>query len=68
MIDNPAQKNAGLYQLLELDPDPARDGAWELLAFHSGVLAVHAALLPDGKVLSGPAETPLERHAPAKSR
>ena len=51
MIDNPAQKNAGLYQLLELDPDPARDGAWELLAFHSGVLAVHAALLPDGKVL-----------------
>jgi hypothetical protein len=51
MIDNPAQKNAGLYELLELDPDPARDGAWELLAFHSGVLAVHAGLLPDGKVL-----------------
>ena len=47
----PAQKNAGLYEVLPLDPDPARDGAWELLPFHSGVLAVHAALLPDGKVL-----------------
>jgi hypothetical protein len=51
MIDNPPQQNAGLYEVLELDPDPARDGAWELLPFHSGVLAVHAALLPDGKVL-----------------
>lgn len=51
MIDNPPGQNAGLYQLLELDPDPSRDGAWELLPFHSGVLAVHAALLPDGEVL-----------------
>ena len=34
-----------------MDIDPARDGQWELLKFHSGVLAVHAATLPNGKVL-----------------
>jgi hypothetical protein len=34
-----------------LDQNPQRDGKWELLSFHSGVLAVHAALLPKGKVL-----------------
>ena len=51
MIDNPPGQNAGLYEVLDLDPDPARDGAWELLPFHSGVLAVHTALLPSGKVL-----------------
>jgi galactose oxidase-like protein len=51
MIDNPPQQNAGLYQLLDLEHDPATYGSWEELAFHSGVLAVHAALLPNGKVL-----------------
>jgi hypothetical protein len=51
MVDNPPQQNAGLYQLLELSHDPAREGAWEVLSFHSGVLAVHAALLPKGRVL-----------------
>jgi hypothetical protein len=51
MIDNPPQQNAGLYQLLELSHDPASEGSWEVLSFHSGVLAVHAALLPKGKVL-----------------
>ncbi len=51
MIDNPPGQNAGYYRVLPLDEDPARDGAWELLSFHSGVLAVHAALLPTGKVL-----------------
>src|SRR5215212_4346924 len=51
MIDSPPGLNAGLYEVLPLDPDPARDGAWELLPFLSGVLAVHTALLPHGKVL-----------------
>ena len=51
MIDNPPQENAGLYELVDLEQDPATYGSWEELAFHSGVLAVHAALLPNGKVL-----------------
>jgi len=50
-IDDPPEQNAGIYELVDLDPDPARDGQWELLPFHSGVLAVHAGLLPTGKVL-----------------
>jgi hypothetical protein len=51
MVDNPPGQNAGYFRSLPLDVDPARDGRWELLAFHSGVLAVHAATLPNGKVL-----------------
>jgi hypothetical protein len=51
MIDNPAGQNGGWYRVLPLDQNPQRDGRWELLSFHSGVLAVHAALLPKGKVL-----------------
>ena len=31
--------------------DPADVGAWQVLPFHSEVLAVHAALLPTGDVL-----------------
>jgi Domain of unknown function (DUF1929)/Concanavalin A-like lectin/glucanases superfamily len=31
--------------------DPAAEGSWEVLPFDSEVLAVHAALLPNGKVL-----------------
>ncbi len=50
-IDNPPQQNAGLYEVFDLDPDPAREGRWDVLPFKSGVLAVHAALLPKGKVL-----------------
>ncbi|MDF0676493.1 MAG: DUF1929 domain-containing protein [Nitrospira sp.] len=50
-IDNPPQQNAGLYEVFDLDSDPAREGRWEVLPFKSGVLAVHAALLPMGKVL-----------------
>lgn len=50
-IDNPPQQNAGLYEVLDLDHDPAREGRWDVLPFKSGVLAVHAALLPTGKVL-----------------
>src|ERR1700737_2329105 len=37
--------------MLPLDVNPQRDGQWELLGFHSGVVAVHAALMPTGKVL-----------------
>jgi hypothetical protein len=51
MVDNPPGLNAGYYRILPLDTDPKRDGQWDLLPFHSGVLAVHAALLPQGKVL-----------------
>ena len=51
LVDNPPQQNAGLYRVLPLDEIPQRDGKWELLPFHSGVLAVHAALLPLGKVI-----------------
>lgn len=51
MIDNPPGQNAGYYRVLPLDTNPGRDGEWELLKFNSGVLAVHAALLPQGKVL-----------------
>jgi hypothetical protein len=51
MVDNPPAQNAGYYRALPLDSDPVRDGQWQLLPFHSGVLAVHAALLPQGKVL-----------------
>ncbi|MFL6416252.1 MAG: galactose oxidase-like domain-containing protein [Bryobacteraceae bacterium] len=51
MVDNPPGQNAAYYRVLPLDVDPVRDGKWELLRFNSGVLAVHAALLPHGKVL-----------------
>ena len=51
MVDNPPDQNAGYYRMLPLDSDPVRDGQWELLPYHSGVLAVHAALLPNGDVL-----------------
>lgn len=51
MIDNPPGQNAGFYRMLPMDVNPQRDGQWELLDFHSGVVAVHAALLPTGKVL-----------------
>jgi hypothetical protein len=51
MVDNPPGQNTGYYRVLPLDKDPARDGQWQLLGFHSGVLAVHAALLHTGKVL-----------------
>lgn len=50
-VDNPPNQNAGLYQVIPIDDDPSRDGQWELLPYHSGVLAVHAALMPKGKVV-----------------
>ncbi len=51
MVDNPPGENAGFYELLDLEEDPAVYGQWEELSFLSGVLAVHTALLPGGKVL-----------------
>ncbi len=51
MVDNPDGQNAGYYRFIPLDVNPGRDGQWQVLPFHSGVLAVHAALLPQGKVL-----------------
>jgi len=51
MVDNPPNQNAGLYEMFDLNSDPEIQGQWEVLSFRSGVLAVHAALLPQGKVL-----------------
>ncbi|MCU1261004.1 MAG: hypothetical protein JWO80_3889, partial [Bryobacterales bacterium] len=51
MVDNPPDQNTGYYRIVPLDTDPKRDGQWQLLPFHSEILAVHAALLPLGKVL-----------------
>jgi Galactose oxidase-like, Early set domain len=51
MVDNPPNNSSGQYQVLDLKHDPAEYGRWELLPYHSGVLAVHAAVLPKGKVL-----------------
>ena len=50
-VDDPVGQNAGLYQVLDLDPDPATAGSWKDLPFNSEVLAVHAAVLHTGKVM-----------------
>lgn len=50
-IDNPIGRNAGLYRVVVLDSVPATQGQFELLPYDSQVLAVHAAVLPHGKVL-----------------
>ena len=49
MVDNPPGQNAGYYQFLPLDPDPPTQGQWEVLPYHSGVLAIHAAVLRVGQ-------------------
>lgn len=51
MVDNPPGQNAGFYRVFDIVDDPAERGSWELLPYHSEVLAVHAALLRTGKVL-----------------
>jgi hypothetical protein len=51
MVDNTAGQNAGLFQVMGLDNDPSTQGTWEVLPYDSEVLAVHAALLPGGRVL-----------------
>jgi hypothetical protein len=66
MVDNPAGKNGGFYTTLDLDQDPKIYGKWEVLPFHSGVLAVHAALLPGGDVLffAGSGSSQARAHSP----
>lgn len=52
LVDDPVGQNAGLYRVLDLDTEPATHGSWEdHLPFNSEVLAVHAAVLPRGKVM-----------------
>jgi hypothetical protein len=66
MVDNPPGQNEGRYRVLPLDNNPQRDGQWEVLPYDSGVLAVHAALLPKGEVLffagSGSSEARFRSH------
>lgn len=53
-VDDPEGANAGLYRFLPVETDlatAATEGVWRLLEVDSGVLAVHAALLPTGSVL-----------------
>src|SRR4030081_2074707 len=50
-VDDAIGRNAGLYRVLDLDTDPATHGSWTDLSFSSEVLAVHAAVLPTGKVM-----------------
>jgi hypothetical protein len=50
-IDSPPGENAGLLQVLPLDEKPAERGQWQQLTFDSQILAVHGAVLPNGKVL-----------------
>ena len=66
MVDNPAGKNGGFYTTVDLDQDPKIYGKWEVLPFHSGVLAVHAALLPGGDVLffAGSGSSQVRAHSP----
>jgi hypothetical protein len=67
MVDNPVGQNSGFYAVVDIDQDPAVYGKWEVLPFHSGVLAVHAALLPGGDVLffAGSGSSSVRFRAPA---
>jgi Domain of unknown function (DUF1929)/FG-GAP-like repeat len=53
-VDNPVGQNAGLVRVVPVETDlasAADEGVWRILEIDSGVLAVHAALLPTGDVL-----------------
>jgi hypothetical protein len=53
-VDAPVGQNVGYHRILPVETDLATapaEGAWRLLEIDSGVLAVHAALLPSGSVL-----------------
>jgi hypothetical protein len=53
-VDNPVGRNAGLVRVVPVETDlatAAQEGVWRILEMDSGVLAVHAALLPGGDVL-----------------
>src|SRR5664280_2770974 len=66
MVDNPPGQNGGYVTAVRLTSDPRRDGSWELLPFHSQVLAIHAALLRTGKVMffSGSGNNQVRAHSP----
>jgi Domain of unknown function (DUF1929) len=66
MVDNPPELNTGFYEVVGLLEDPTIQGQWELLPYHSGVLAVHAALLHTGKVLffAGSGSSQVRFHSP----
>jgi hypothetical protein len=51
MVDAPVGTTVGFYRLLEYRETPAVHGRWEVAVAHSGVLAIHAAVLPTGKVI-----------------
>jgi hypothetical protein len=53
-VDNPEGQNLGFYRFIPVETDlamAATEGVWRILEIDSGVLAVHAALLPTGSVL-----------------
>jgi hypothetical protein len=66
MVDVPVATTRGYYRLLELDEEPPVHGAWEVVPAHSGVLAIHAALLPTGRVLffAGSGNNQVRRKSP----
>ncbi len=53
-VDDPFGRNAGLFRFQPVETDlagAATEGVWRILEIDSGVLAVHATLLPSGSVL-----------------
>ena len=50
LVDNPPGKNDGLYQVVDLDFDPAAVGRWDR-PFTFNNVAIHVSVLPNGKVL-----------------
>lgn len=51
MVDAPPGTTTGYYRFLDLIEKPERHGRWDVTAAHSGVLAIHAAVLRTGKVI-----------------
>jgi hypothetical protein len=49
--DHPATGSVGCYTMIQLTESPGTHGQWEILPFNSEVLAIHAAILPTGRVL-----------------
>ena len=49
--DHPPTGSVGFYTTVRLTESPDLHGTWEVLPFNSEVLAIHAAMLPTGRVL-----------------
>ena len=49
--DHPATGSVGVYTTIQLTESPGIHGQWNVLPFNSQVLAIHAAMLPTGRVL-----------------